>query len=214
MIINRSTFVRRESFKHKFAKELIYKWLKEGGFEDVKSYENCNGNGVFVEYPLCPNTYPNSAAFNYNHGSSSYAYYRNLNFSPSYDDCIKNNDIPIKVADIATVRKGNINAIFEVYHTHRIEISKIRELHQKYPDLLIYEISADTILRLTEKPSTILNLCQRVKEQHCGIIRKVESKYTKYTITRRIVEIDDLKEVYDSEEDSEEDYSKLKIVYP
>lgn len=99
-----------------------------------------------MEYPLCPN------GFN-----------KNLNFCPSYYDCVKNGNQPIKVADIAVIHERTITQIFEIYHTHRIEKKKINRLNTIWPDMKIYEISADNILNLTNKPSTILDLCESMK---------------------------------------------------
>ncbi len=152
-----------ESFKHKFAKELLHKWLTEGGFDDIQIHKIRDGDGVFMEYPLCakwPNGFNND-------------FYKNLNFCPSYEDCIKNGDHPTKVADIAVIHEGTIKQIFEIYHTHRIEKNKINRLSEIWPDMKIYEISADRILNLTTKPSTIIDLCESLK----GNCRTKRKKY-------------------------------------
>ena len=70
---------------------------------------------------------------------------------------------PTKVADIATFVNGDLHAIFEIYHTHRIEQKKLNALSEKWPHIKIYEICADAILNLIEKPNTIIDLCERMQ---------------------------------------------------
>ncbi len=127
-------FVARESFKHKFAKELLFEWLNTGGFDDYQ----CDKTAM--EYPL------------------------------SY----RANTVT-KVADIATFNKDSIHAIFEIYHTHRIERKKLDTLTAKWPNLIIYEICADTIMNLTDRPSSILDLCEIMH----GNIRSKKTKQRK-----------------------------------
>lgn len=115
-------FVERESFKHKYAKELLHSWLLEG-FDDYQCEESK------VEYAL-----------------------------RSTESQVK----PTKVADVATFVGGNLHAIFEVYHTHRIEKKKLDALATRYPALIVYEVCADSVLNLLEKPSTILDLCEQM----------------------------------------------------
>lgn len=79
---------------------------------------------------------------------------------------------PTKVADIATFSNGSLHAIFEIYHTHRIEKKKLDSLTTKYPSLLIYEVCADSILNLSEKPKTILDLCELMN----GVVKKRKSR--------------------------------------
>ncbi len=156
------TFTENESFKHKLAKELLCKWLKE-----KRSGSGSPGDGVHLEYPLIP------AMRHYAHGNLlSYGYYgsdidvdyyksNTTDCAPSYSQCILNNDIPLAVLDIAVVDKGCVFEGFEVYHTHRVDYNK-REKIMKLTeglDFKLYEISAEKILCQTKVPDDIYKLC-------------------------------------------------------
>ena len=175
MVNKTKTFQACESYKHKFAKQLLYKWLKESTFGCSK----WDGDGVHLEYPLCPNK--DGGGFNYHNGTPDYEYYSKVKFSPSYNYCVKNNNIPIKVADIASVYEGQIQCIFEIYHTHRVETTKVIQLKKKFPSMNIYELCADKILNLTSKPGNILDLCE-VLEVPTPL--KFINEYVKYDVPR------------------------------
>jgi hypothetical protein len=122
------SFTERESFKHKLAKELLCQWLKEN--EKFR----WGGDGVHVEYPLIPamrhEHFGNVIGYGYYAGNMDMDYYQRITnkFNPSYSQCVGNNDIPIAVLDIAVVYKGCVQEGFEIYHTHRVDEKKKREL--------------------------------------------------------------------------------------
>jgi hypothetical protein len=155
-------FTENESYKHKLAKELLYKWLKE------QKPEKWIGDGVYLEYPLIPamrNEY--DYVISYGNGYiDGYQYYSGItsDFNPTYEQCIANNDIPLAVLDIAVVYAGCLFEGYEVYHTHKVDDTKkgkIMDLTKgKYFEL--YEISAEKILCQTKKPENIYTLCNRI----------------------------------------------------
>ena len=159
-----SSFVAKESFKHKLAKELLCKWLNE-----ERENKWC-GDGAHMEYPLVPfmkNQGAQLIGYGYDNGDGKYAYYSSLNndFAPTYEQCIANKDIPIAVLDIAIVYKGIIFKGFEIYHTHKVDEEKkekIKELCNGLVGFELYEIDAETILKQCEKPKDILSLCKRI----------------------------------------------------
>jgi len=157
-------FTENESYKHKLAKELLYKWLKE------KNKDPWPGDGVHLEYPLIPamrNQYWPSNVICYGNASfEGYHYYESntSDFNPTYEQCIANNDIPVAVLDIAVVYKGSLFEGFEVYHTHKVNDTKKGKIIDLTEGLAfkLYEISAEKILCLTEKPDDIYSLCDRI----------------------------------------------------
>lgn len=164
------SFIQKESFKHKYAKELLFNWLNEGGFDDFKTPSGgWWGDGVFMEYPIVKvpdqHHFNGTLGFNYNFGDGRYEYYESKTghkISPTYQQCVDYGDIPIAVADIAIVHKGNIDAIFEIYHKNKVSDNKINKLIQNFGELNfhLYEISASALLRLTEKPKNIMEYCE------------------------------------------------------
>ncbi len=157
-----SNFKELESFKHKCAKELLYKWLREDKNYNYDKWED--NNAVKLEYPLVVNNYNNTiCSFSYCTDFKKHKYYKQLNFSPTYQDCIKVNDIPIKVVDIAKTYKGTVDEIFEVYYKNRISKYKLEKI-KKYVsnNTKLYEISADKILSLCNKPNNIYANCEQL----------------------------------------------------
>jgi hypothetical protein len=53
---------------------------------------------------------------------------------------------------------------FEVYHTHKVDDEKKEKIKKltEHRGFELYEISAETILRHTEKPKNILELCNKL----------------------------------------------------
>lgn len=155
------TFIQKESYKHKLAKEVLYEWLKE----DCE--ERWCGDGVHMEYPIVTNMRNNLSGdvlgYNYNLGDERSYYYQTQvqNYNPSYEQCIAIGDIPIAILDIAVVYKGSVQKGFEIYHTHKVDDekrSKIDKLTRK-SGFKLYEIDADSILRQIQKPVDIYKLC-------------------------------------------------------
>jgi hypothetical protein len=80
------SYIENESGYHKSAKEIMVKWLEDGGFNDLK----WNGgkwyeDGVYMEYPLIDTSdeypeYGNAIAFNYNTGDGRYEYYKGYKY--------------------------------------------------------------------------------------------------------------------------------------
>jgi hypothetical protein len=158
------SFVKKESFKHEYAKKLLCEWLNE----------NCggkwHGDGAHMEYPLIPamkqENFGNVIGYGYSTGDDRYNYYESIttNFNPTYQQCVANNDIPVAVLDIAVVYKGCLFEGFEVYHTHKVDDEKKEKIKKltEHRGFELYEISAETILRHTEKPKNILELCNKL----------------------------------------------------
>ena len=157
-------FTENESFKHKAAKELLCKWLKE----NHGSGKWC-GDGVHLEYPLIPamrhKEIGNVVCYGYSTGDNGYNYYESNteDFNPTYEQCLANNDIPVAVLDIAYVYKGCLFEGFEVYHKHKVDDNKKEKIRKLTEGLgfTLYEIDAEKILCQTKKPdmASIYKLC-------------------------------------------------------
>jgi hypothetical protein len=158
-------FEENESFKHKCAKELLQTWLNEDYIGPT-----WGGDGIYLEYPIVPAArHPdvgNFMAFNWSLGDHRYEHYgsNSIDFHPTYDQCIEIGDIPIAVIDVVETYKGVIQRGFEVYHTHRVNSTKLEKLKEltEGTGFELYEISAENILCKTTKPVDILKLCRRL----------------------------------------------------
>lgn len=161
-------FIEHESYKHKLAKELLSKWLKES-----ITYKKWEGDGVHLEYALVPAMRSrieerfetlmayNNASFISDGVKDTTCYTPMQRFNPSYDDCLKNGDVPLAILDIAVVDHAEVVEGFEIYHSHKVDnnkIKKIIELTQgKY--FKLYEVSAEKILCQTKPPENLYDLC-------------------------------------------------------
>uniref|UniRef100_A0A6C0E0Y4 Uncharacterized protein n=1 Tax=viral metagenome TaxID=1070528 RepID=A0A6C0E0Y4_9ZZZZ len=170
------TFEDNESYMHKKAKEVLQEWLKsENGFEDLKTDEKWVGDGVFLEYPLIDinDSLENDTGYKtaFNHfdvtGKSDWYYYNDVcsNWTPpTYEQCVKNGDIPYAILDIAYVYKGRIICGFEICHKNKVSVQKQKKFQtrQGFRNTYIYEIQSSAIMNQTKKPKRILPFCTRL----------------------------------------------------
>jgi len=151
-----SKFIERESYLHKFAKNLLANWLRE---EDLSNNDPCR----LFQFQW----------------RSNYGVFEELKFhetdDPCYFECseaIKHNDSrnPLDwidstvdrgkilfVPDIVVFHKGSPKYIFEIVHTHAISNKKIMAISKFFGGhyVEVYEIFARDLLALTDKPKEI-----------------------------------------------------------
>lgn len=157
-------YVENESYKHKFAKELLCSWLNE------KIRTHWDGDGAILEYPLIKEMGSNGfIGFNNCTSDMTHKYFHygeitDNKYNPTYDQCIANNDIPLAVLDIAMIYKGRIYEAYEVYHTHKVDHDKMEKIKKltKGCNFKLYEVSAEDILRQTKKPEDITTICDLI----------------------------------------------------
>ena len=163
-------YIKKESYLHKKAKEVLIEWLKIG-FDDLDTDSSrWHGDGIFIEYPLIDAIeYGNhNTAFNDFCGCDGrYQYYigENDNFIvPSYEKCIAFGEIPIAILDVAIIYKGIIKCGFEIYHKNKVNNNKKTRLNTHFgkSSLTIYEINANSILKQIKKPNKILPYCKKI----------------------------------------------------
>jgi hypothetical protein len=181
-IKSKKEFKHNESYKHKFAKDLLAKWIydqnKKGGWsfntlnkqtKEIK-YIGGDANRIFVEYPIVYDI-NDEKHFNsqncvwdefYDYKEKSVIDMYNIcTPSPTYDFCVEKKLIPKCIFDVATSEKGIINCLFEVVHKNPISDEKLNIINEilslsNHGGLTIIEIDADWILSQVKIPDTIL----------------------------------------------------------
>jgi len=166
------SITQNESYKHKYAKELLFNWFKNGAFDDYKNVcGDWHGDDVYMDYPIIKvedqDSFRNIMGFNYNFGDGRCEHYESLTnyeIAPTYKQCVDYGEIPIAVADIALIHKGTVSAIFEICHINKVSDNKIDKIMQKFDGCIcdIYKIKADDILKQTKKPTHILKYCEQL----------------------------------------------------
>jgi len=147
------SFVERESYLHKYAKELLYKWLNES--EELLSFSKSN---LYMEYPICINEKINTWSYEwwqYNKNTNNFDNDGYLKYVPTYEECIEMHKcIPIAIIDIVCVHKGLPYIAVEVVHKNKVSDEKLKKLNDIKIQKVI-EIDAYWILSQIEKPKQL-----------------------------------------------------------
>lgn len=164
-------FEEKESFQHKYAKELLHKWLTENWDGVDRSANNTikfideetenpahliasQADFIFMEYPITP-VFPLLIDEN-----SSCSQVKGINCkyrsTEKYCPCLhcsKFNKFSLEyVADIATEHKGSVGTIIEVTHKNSTSIPKQQRLKECYS---AFEIQASHIMGQIKKPDRL-----------------------------------------------------------
>lgn len=130
----------KESFKHKFAKQLLLEWLQKE--RKIKCYLNktnfviqLKNHSVYEEFP-------------FESGCSKQCFQTKPEFEK-----------PFCVFDILVLENQIPRYGFEIVHKHKsneYKIKRLEEEKQKFnPNFEVYEISAEWILRLVSPPKSL-----------------------------------------------------------
>ncbi len=150
-------FVSKESFKHKMAKELLAKWLREA----EEGNDHCNfaqftwrsNYGVYEELPF----YTTSDPYYFESSDGLRTYHpgeeEEYRYHGDFLKCVDRGAI-LFVPDIAVFHKGTSIYFFEVVHKHKVSEDKIERIKAFFNGyaLWVYEVEAEEILRQTEVP--------------------------------------------------------------
>ena len=155
-------FVERESYKHKYAKQVVKEWLdtvgeiptnykKWGGQFILGSHKN-NRDGVWLEYP---------AGYYSKNGFNSIDSLFDETWDecqkdpvPTYQQCMEKKFNVVGILDIAVQHKGHIYQGIEICHKNPVskeKVEKLRELGM----LDLVEIDADWVLSQIGIPKVI-----------------------------------------------------------
>lgn len=144
-------YIQRESYLHRFAKNLLAKELKQidksndscsfGGLSWRKNY------GVFTELAFYETSSP--YYFELSKGLKDDVN-RKTNPLEWFDKSVNRGKI-LFVPDIVIFHKGTPMIIIEVVHTHALDYKKARTMSEFFEDFYIeiYQVSASEILRCT-----------------------------------------------------------------
>lgn len=147
-----------ESYKHRFAKETLARWLADPE-QDLLDFTNASGGGpygrgVFLEYPFCVTADDKLVGETPWHEQDE-CWGDEI---PSYEECILMNLRPLVIFDVAVHHKGWVCDAFEVVHKHDIHDDKLMWIHRiKHETGLraVRGLSADWILNQVRRPSKL-----------------------------------------------------------
>lgn len=160
-----------ESYKHKFAKNVMLDWFRsfgiDGGGLPPFSWRPNRPEphfGAWEEYPFCldqDNTVVGNAPVwdEVGHGwfeEKEYLHGKEgawLEKPPTYDECVSLGLCPIVVFDIALQHKGSIIYGIEIVHKH--DISNIKLDYLKRIGIPTFRVEADWILSQCARPEKI-----------------------------------------------------------
>lgn len=161
-------FKHKESYKHKCAKEVFKSWCDEvGHFKTDRNYDICwhsnRDDNAWLEYPIIENKNWNSiqclldeTEYGYDEKGNPKNHDSKGRFiPPSYDECIKNNDIPISIIDVVLPHKGMISYCIEICHKNPVSDEKLKKLEKVEGLYNLIEIDADWILEQIEIPKVL-----------------------------------------------------------
>lgn len=156
-----------ESYKHKFAKDVLAGWLREVAapcgnewvsLEPIRWRVNRGGPhfGVWTEYPVCLNDENNVVGVTNVWDEFSLHYLgEDRDYPPTYEECIKAKLLPICIFDVAIQHKGSIAYGLEVVHKNKPSDIKLQYLDRlRYAE--VYTIDADWILSRTKRPEKLV----------------------------------------------------------
>ena len=156
-------FIKRESYKHLYAKKVLAKWCREA----EKKSEYCRvaqffwraNYGVFKELPF----YETSDPY-YFECSKGLAAVGDGPWDMPEKCFIKGYDHGkiLFVPDITIFHKGTASYLFEIIHSNPVSDEKIKriKLFFRYHPVEVYEIESEIILRQMQVPEIIK--CRRV----------------------------------------------------
>lgn len=157
-----------ESYAHKFAKELLVKWLRKGTLDRIVYTDGDN----WINYTICKQGYNCFFAVEYplyytSNGSLELAYYNGdncpvgCNVNWCYHQCNYKvemnyefvNNKPVLIADIAEGHGGRIVTVIEITHTNPCYPKKEKTILKN--NLNFIEIQAMEILKQINEPEKL-----------------------------------------------------------
>ena len=149
-----------ESYKHRFAKEQLARWLADPK-QEILDFENASGGGpygrgVFVEYPFCLDVDGNLLGDQPWHEHADFEH-----DVPTYQQCLDAKLLPICIFDVALHHKGQIAHAFEIVHKHGISDEKrkyIERIGHNAVLACVHILSADWVLSQVQLPRKLKTL--------------------------------------------------------
>lgn len=156
----------QESYKHKFAKEVLAGWLREGALRDeyagihpirFRVNRGAPHFGVWTEYPICLNSKNDVVGRSAWDEESFYGWMPEgvefVDRPPTYDEVIGLGLLPIAIFDIAVQHKGYI--VYGIEVVHRNDVSKIKSEYLNRIGIPVYRIDADWVLSRVQRPTEL-----------------------------------------------------------
>lgn len=158
-------FVARESYKHKYAKQVVKEWLdtegeiptnyKKWSRQFILGSHRNNRDGVWLEYPV--GYYEESGDSVHTLFDETWdecGVWTNNNPVPTYQQCMEKKFNVVGILDIAVQHKGNIYQGIEICHKNPVSKEKVEKLRELGICDLV-EIDADWVLSQIGIPKQI-----------------------------------------------------------
>jgi len=165
--IEKKPFEERETFSHRFAKNLLAKWLREEEAKNdhckIEPFEWRRNYGVFTEL-----RFHNKDEFYYFEQSDTLEAHlgfddkgvdkRGRNPLDWFKDGVDRGKI-LFVPDITIFHKGTPKILIEVVHSNPVSDEKLEAIHKWYDGeyFELYEVFSSWILEQTERPNILLS---------------------------------------------------------
>jgi hypothetical protein len=154
-------FKEKESYKHKFAKEVLKEWFIGGNCMDKINFSPNRPIGVWLEYPIVVEEGTNSIEMNWDEiwpYDPDFRLSENSVFCedsvPTFKQCIQKKCYPKRIIDVVLSHKGVPAYFIEVCYRHPIPLEKVIELYLLGVRNLI-EVDADWVLRQIKRPNKL-----------------------------------------------------------
>jgi len=163
------SFTENESYKHKMSKEVLKEWFYGGNTIGEVGCRSPNRKcGVWFEYPIVKTDKYNSIDNNWDEiltnpktpkGIDPFSSHNlwieyQMDFVPTYDECVSLGIYPKRVIDVVLTHKGTPTWFIEICHKNPTSQEKINELEMLGVRNLI-EIDAEWIMKQTQKPTKL-----------------------------------------------------------
>jgi len=147
-----------ESYKHRFAKEVLAGWLRDAQQKEGCSCVEACGlawvsnrgkpyYGVYEEFPIADPVLESGRVCPWDEAILE-------NRIPTFDELVANGTPPYAILDVAILHKGNIVYGFEVVHKNPVSPEKTRFL-QSLDCLQVFVISAEWIVSQVCQPKEL-----------------------------------------------------------
>lgn len=167
-IIEMTHFEEKESYAHKFSKQVLKEWIDFGinkysiGYSKIE-YNMPQSDDVLFEYPLTKdyNTFAGGQGWGhllYKKGPSNGSLHDDpMCYIPTYKECADAGYIPTAIIDLVIHRKGSIVFGIEICNKNSVSQEKQDKIYKSIGgDTPIFEIDSNWIMKQFKKPEKLI----------------------------------------------------------
>ena len=151
-----AAFRDNESYKHRYAKNVLREWFSGGGTVGDVSFAPDRPCGVWFEYPVVTTAACNSVVRNWDEIArvAFAAAAPPVEYVPTFNECVAHKIYPKYVVDVVLPHAGRPHWFIEICHTHPTTPEKVAGLRRMGVTHLI-EMDAEWIMRQTQPPTRL-----------------------------------------------------------